>query len=169
MIINSNHLILTTNIMVVIFFMLSIIVPFISNFFAYKPAAGPFYWEILIKYSLFFNVGCFFLLGFMGHILYGKDIAILLSWDFSPFQYELAFSELALAMLGFMGTLYNKEFWLATINSSVLWLIGASITQLYFHSWEFSFIIYWNIFIAFWLTFIYIMYLEQPTKYIIKQ
>lgn len=160
---------ITTNVMVVIFFILSIIIPFITNFFDYRPARGMLYWELLIQYSLFFNIGCFFLLGFMGHILYGQEIANILEWQFSPFQYELAFAELAIATLGFMGTLYRKEFWLATITVAVIWLTGASITQLYYKVWEFSFIIYWNIFIVFWLIFLYSIYNEQPTKYITKE
>lgn len=132
---------------------------------------------LLLPYALFFNVGCLFFSGFMGQFLYGPEIAAGIGWSWSPFQYELAFSELGLAVLGLISPLFRKEFWLATIIGSVVWLIGGSVVHLYYllvlgneaiaHA---NFVIVWNIFIALWLIVLYIShdrfrFQAQPSDY----
>lgn len=121
--------------------------------------------KLYIKYGLFFNVGCLFLLGFAGHLVYGPEIARCLNWNFSPFQYELSFSELALAVLGLFCGLFNHHFWLATIIASSVWLVGASGVQFYsdlVHGTSVvaqgAFVGYWNIFITLWLIGLYVVY-----------
>lgn len=121
--------------------------------------------EILLKYSLFFNIGCLFMLGFAGHIIYSSEIASSLSWNWSPFQYELSFSELALAILGLISCLFNHHFWLATIICSVIWLLGASGVHIYYDLFygsdviaQGAFVVYWNIFISLWIVGLYILY-----------
>lgn len=153
----NNYLAITNNILAIIFFGLSIIIPVVINSFYYKSIKTN-YLEYLMKYTFFFNIGCLFLLGFIGQILYPSDIANILSWKQSPFQYQLAFSELAIAALGFIGTLSKKGFWLATIINTVIWLLGASLVQILFTKSGISFIAYWNIFIALWLILIYSIY-----------
>ena len=123
--------------------------------------------ELLMKYALFFNVGCLFFTGFMGQMMHAPDIAALLGWGWSPFQYELAFSELGLAILGLMSPLFEAQFWLATIICATVWLLGGSGVHLYY-LWSVgnrdiinaSFVIGWNIFIALWLIglFIFVIY-----------
>ena len=100
----------------------------------------------------------------MGQLFYGPDIAALLGWAWSPFQYELAFSELALAFLGLISPLFKREFWLATIIASSTWLIGGSAVHLYYlilgsqEVLKAGFVIGWNLFIAFWLIGLYSLY-----------
>lgn len=118
---------------------------------------------LLLKYALFFNVGCLFITGFLGQILYGPEIAACLAWSWSPFQYELAFSELSLGALGLISPIFHKEFWLATVIGSSIWLLGGSGVHLYYLLIEgnsailhASFVIGWNIFITLWLIGLYI-------------
>lgn len=119
-------------------------------------------WSLMLKHALFFNVGCLFLTGFMGQLLYGPEIAASLAWGWSPFQYELAFSELSLAILGLLSPLFYEEFWLATIIAACVWLLGGAGVHLYYLFMEGNeailnagFAIGWNIFIACWLILLY--------------
>ena len=143
-------------------FFLSIAIPFfvviigdIKSTFKYVP-------ELLLKYALFFNVGCLFIAGFMGQLLYGHEIAACLGWSWSPFQYELAFSELCLGVLGLISPIFGREFWLATVIGSVIWLLGGSGVHLYYLIFEgntalleVSFVIGWNICLSLWLIGLY--------------
>ncbi len=133
---------------------------------------------LLLKHALFFNVGCLFMTGFMGQLLYGPEIAACLAWGWSPFQYELAFSELCLGVLGLISPIFYREFWLATIIGSTVWLLGGAGVHLYYLMIEgnkailnASFAIGWNIFIAFWLIGLYIAVLmtsRQTTRCLLE-
>lgn len=118
--------------------------------------------EIFVKYSLFFNVGCLFIVGGAGQFLYGPEIASCIGWGWSPFQYELAFSEIALGVLGLIAPLFYREFWLSTIIGTAIWLVGASGVHLYYlialsdiAILNASFVIGWNIFLTLWLIGLY--------------
>jgi hypothetical protein len=124
--------------------------------------------ELMLKYALFFNIGCLFVVGFAGQILYSREIASCVAWQWSPFQYELAFSELALGVLGLSCTLFNHHFWLATIIGSCVWLLGAAGTQLYdklLHGTTAvagaNFVISWNIFLSIWLIALYVLFYKS--------
>lgn len=147
-----------------VLFSLSIVIPCfvvllgsVRFSFSYVP-------ELLLKYALFFNVGCLFITGFMGQFLYGPEIAECLGWGWSPFQYELGFSELCLGILGLISPIFHREFWIATIIGSVVWLLGGSGVHLYYLIVEGneavlngSFVIGWNILISLWLVGLYII------------
>jgi hypothetical protein len=130
--------------------------------FSEKQLSAHAIFDLLIKYALFFNVGCLFIAGFSGQFLYGLEISTCIGWSWSPFQYELAFSELSLAVLGLTSPLFHKEFWLATIIASAVWLSGASAVHIYYYVHGDSaimnagFAIAWNIFLATWLIVLYI-------------
>lgn len=146
-----------------VLFFLSILLPFFVVLFA-----GPQYNfkkipALLLKYALFFNVGCLFITGCLGQFFYGSEIATCMGWSWSPFQYELAFSELCLGILGLISPIFYREFWLATIIGAVVWLVGASSVQLYYlfifgneAILNASFVIGWNICISLWLIGLYV-------------
>ncbi len=145
-----------------VLFSLSILIPGLVVLFGGFQPSFRYVPELLLKYALFFNVGCLFIVGFMGQLLYGPEIAACLGWGWSPFQYELAFSELCLGILGLISPIFYREFWLATIIGSVVWLIGGSGVHLYHLIIEGnmavlngSFVIGWNIFISLWLIGLY--------------
>ncbi len=118
--------------------------------------------EMFLKYSLFFNVGCLFILGCLGQFLYAPEIAQCIGWSWSPFQYELAFSEMAIGLLGLLSPIFYRQFWLATIIATAVWLLGASAVHIYYLLvlgnvciLNASFVIGWNIVIAVWLLSLY--------------
>lgn len=128
--------------------------------------------EMFLKYSLFFNVGCLFILGATAQFLYAPEISGCIGWSWSPFQYELAFSELALGILGLLAPIFYREFWLATIISASVWLVGASLVHLYYlvslgnlAILNASFVIGWNIVIALWLMCMYTALAKPLTKF----
>ncbi len=154
-----------------LFFALSIIIPFFVVLFAHPKYDLNELPELLITYALFFNVGCLFLAGCVGQFFYGADIAAEIGWSWSPFQYELAFSELSIAILGFVSPVFDKGFWLATIIATVVWLLGGSAVHLYYLFAEgnqavlnASFAIAWNICIAFWLIGLYLAFKAVRTQ-----
>jgi hypothetical protein len=145
-----------------VLFALSVTIPFFVVLSAKQKFKVGDITELFLQYALFFNVGCLFLTGFMGQLMYAHEIANLLCWSWSPFQYELACSELGLAVLGLISPLFHREFWLATIIAAVIWFTGGSAVHLYYlvrcGNKEISnaaFVIGWNIFIAVWLLALY--------------
>ncbi len=147
-----------------VLFSLSLVVPLLVMLFAgerFDYTALP---QLLLSYSLFFNVGCLFLAGFLGQLLYSHEIAATLGWQWSQFQHELGFSELSLAVLGLISPLFHKEFWAATIIATVIWLLGGAGVHIYNGAvLNTRFIIGWNIFIALWLIALYCYYVRAKT------
>lgn len=156
-------------ILLVLLFLLSLLAPLVHTLFFSRNNTESIQ-EMLLKYSLFFNIGCLFIIGFAGHFLYPKEIAQCLSWNWSPFQYELSFSELALAILGMSCSIFNYQFWLATIIASSIWLLGASGVHIYYDLISGTvisngaFVVYWNIFIVFWIIGLYFFYHKSMPK-----
>ncbi len=117
--------------------------------------------EMLLKYTLFFNVGCLFIMGCAGQFLYAQEISACIGWSWSPFQYELAFSELCLGVLGLLSPIFFREFWLATIVAAIIWLLGGSAVHMYYLMsgndaiLNASFVIVWNILTSLWLVALY--------------
>ncbi len=146
-----------------VLFGLSVAMPFLVMVFAGQQFEYRKLPRLLVTYSLFFNVGCLFLAGFLGQLLYSHEIAASLGWSWSQFQYELGFSELALAVLGLLSPLYKKEFWLATIIVTTIWLLGGTGVHLYFLYGQDGllnarFVMGWNVFIVAWLLGLYTYY-----------
>jgi len=153
-----------------ILFILSFITPFIHQVF-FNKNNNETVLTLLLKYSLFFNIGCLFFSSALGQLLYPRTIALELGWAFSEFQRELAFSEISVGILGLICNLFDYHFWLATSISAVIWLIGSAFSYLYYgiiyNSSMFStgaFVIYWNIFIAAWITLLLCLYRSELAK-----
>ncbi|MBA3751905.1 hypothetical protein H0X06_03885 [Candidatus Dependentiae bacterium] len=153
-------------------FFASIIIPFCQIIFIDKYFRFQNIPEILLKYALFFNVGCLFITGCAGQFLYAPEISAGVGWGWSPFQYELAFSELGLGILGLISPLFTKDFWLATIIAAAVWLVGGSAVHLYSLYFEgnmaittANFVIIWNILIAAWLIACYLAYAKSWTRF----
>jgi len=143
-------------------FFISLLLPLCHVIFAAGKISVPTLIEIFIKYALFFNVGCLFIVGAAGQFLYAPEIATCIGWGWSPFQYELAFSELALGILGLIAPIFYREFWLSTIIGAIVWLSGASFVHLYYlyimgntMILNASFVIVWNFVLVVWLLCLY--------------
>ncbi len=138
-------------------FVVSVLFPFFQILFADKRLPLNMS-ELIMKHALFFNVGCLFIMGAAGQFMYAPEISACLGWSWSPFQYELAFSELCIGILGLLSPIFNKDFWLATTISAVVWLAGSVGIHFYYLLVEgnqsilnASFVIAWNIFVALWV------------------
>lgn len=120
--------------------------------------------SLMLKYSLFFNVGGLFIMGCAGQFLYAREISSCLGVSWSPFQYELGFSELAIGILGLLCPLLQRQFWLATIIVTSVWLLGASAVHIYTYLLgngsilNASFVIFWNVFMTAWLVGFYVLH-----------
>lgn len=154
-----------------ILFVASLFFPIMHIIFAPKGTKFEGASEMFLKYALFFNVGCLFILGSAGQFMYAREISSCIGWSWSPFQYELAFSELALGILGLIAPIFFRQFWLATIISTAVWLVGASVVHLYYlvamgdvSILNASFVIAWNLIISVWLIALYASLAKPLTK-----
>lgn len=145
-----------------VLFVCSLLFPLIHAFFDHHGLKLTGLSATYVKYALFFNVGCLFIVGGAGQFLYGPEIASSIGWGWSSFQYELAFSELALGILGLIAPLFYREFWLSTIIATSIWLIGASAVHVYdlialgnSAILNASFVIGWNVLMSLWLIGLY--------------
>lgn len=87
--------------------------------------------EIFLSYLLFFNVGFMCLIAFCGHIFQPDEIAHLIGWSpGSPFQSEVGAADLAFGVLGVLAIYYRGLFWLATVLSVSIFLLGDFIVHL---------------------------------------
>ncbi|KIC76695.1 hypothetical protein DB41_EY00060 [Neochlamydia sp. TUME1] len=81
--------------------------------------------EILLSYLLFFNIGIMGLIAFSGHIFKSDQIAALIGWPpGSPFQLEVGVADLAFGVLGILSLYFRGLFWVATVVSSSIFLMG---------------------------------------------
>lgn len=77
----------------------------------------------LLSYTFFFPFGLVGLWSFFGHAFFPEMAAKYIGWKTSPFQFEMAFTDLALGAGGIISTWSTAGFQFATIlfGSIVLW------------------------------------------------
>lgn len=169
---DCNVLITLNTIFSLVFFIFSLVLPLmhilLSGQSHYKMAD---IYEIMLKYSLFFNVGCAFLLTFVGQCVYAPEVASCMGWQHSVFQYEVAFSQLGVAVIGFLCVLYTAEFWLSAIIGASVWLWGAAIVHIVdsilrsnYSIGNIGFTLYWDLFLPFWLIGLYYIWVKAHIK-----
>jgi hypothetical protein len=90
--------------------------------------------EIFLGYLIPLNIGVMSFIGFLSQAFYGKQMAEMMGWDPNPaFQFELAVMHLGFAIVGFLSIWQRKGFWLATVLTNSIFLLGcgwAHISQL---------------------------------------
>ncbi len=160
-----------------VFFASSLIMPLVHSLLLGKaqnkmPNVG----EVILKYALFLNVGCSFIFSFIGESLYAAEMAECAGWAWSPFIYELAFSQLGLGIMGLLCPLYSSEFCLATLISSCTWLWGAAIVHAadaFMHNnyavGNMGFVFYWDLLMPFWIIAIYVLCRKTYTQNVSKE
>ena len=79
--------------------------------------------EVLRRYLLLFNVGLEGLLAFYGHEFKEDQVAGLIGWNPSPFQYGVAKADLAIGAVVFSAS-FKGTFWFAAILATTVWLLG---------------------------------------------
>lgn len=82
--------------------------------------------ETVLAYALFFNMGLSGLYAFMGHAFAPDKVAAYIGWPAgSPFQFEIAVTNLALGTLGILCFWIRGKFWLAAIIACSIFGFGA--------------------------------------------
>ena len=83
--------------------------------------------ETLLLYFLVINTGLASLFTFMGHGFRSEKVAKYIGWPTgSPFQWEVAVSNLSYGVLGVLCFWLRGDFWLATIIAVSVFLLGAA-------------------------------------------
>lgn len=81
--------------------------------------------ERYLSYFLLFSIGCGSLLGAVGHLFMGPEIAAQIGWPAgSPFQFEIGMANLAFAVLGILSFWIRGHFWTATIIGWAVFVLG---------------------------------------------
>lgn len=87
--------------------------------------------ETLLFYLLLVNVGFTGLFAFYGHAFLSDQVAAGIGWPKgSPFQLEIAATNLAFGVLGVLCVFFRDNFWLATGLGYSLFLYGAAFVHI---------------------------------------
>lgn len=87
--------------------------------------------ETLLFYLLLVNVGFTGLFAFYGHAFLSDQVAAGIGWPKgSPFQLEIAATNLAFGVLGVLCVFFRDDFWLATGLGYSLFLFGAAFVHI---------------------------------------
>jgi hypothetical protein len=85
----------------------------------------------LLFYQLVITLTLTGVQGFLGHVFKSDMVATYIGWEKgSPFQKELGYAELGYGIAGVMCIWMGKDFWLATIITFNVLLIGATIVHI---------------------------------------
>ena len=83
--------------------------------------------EIFLMSFLVISVGIGSIWAFIGHAFLSAQVAASIGWAAgNPFQLEVAFANLAIGVLGILCYWIRGNFWIATVISSSIFLIGAA-------------------------------------------
>lgn len=82
--------------------------------------------DALLRWFVFFSIGISYLFNAVLHIVFADQVAALIGWSNSPFQYEVGFASLGFAAVGFIAF---RGDWLskvcAVVGPSLFWLGAA--------------------------------------------
>ncbi len=82
---------------------------------------------IFLRYLLVIGVGLEGLFAFYGHAFMSEQISRTIGWAPSPFEYEVAIANLAIAALGILCWWFEGLFWFAAIVATTVWLWGDAV------------------------------------------
>ena len=94
-----------------------------------RSRAGVF--ESLLRWFLFFSIGCAMLYNFVMHVFFHEMSARFIGWADSPFQIEVGLASLGFAVVGFLAFRGDWQVRLASIAGPACFLVGAGIGHLY--------------------------------------
>ncbi len=96
-----------------------------------SPRAPGMVRESLLRWFLFFSIGCAMLYNFVLHVFFGEMTARIIGWANSPFQVEVGLASLGFAVVGFMAFRGDWQVRLASIAGPACFLVGAGIGHIY--------------------------------------
>jgi hypothetical protein len=88
-------------------------------------------YESLLRWFLFFSVGCSMLYNFVAHVFFHEAVARIIGWADSPFQIEVGLASLGFAVVGFIAFRGDWQVRLASIAGPACFLAGAGVGHLY--------------------------------------
>jgi hypothetical protein len=84
--------------------------------------------EVVLMYVLGVS-GAIGMFNFVTHTVFAGDVAVSIGWPAgNPFQTEVAFSNLALGIVGF-ACFWRYDFWLPVVIAKTVFLWGAGVTH----------------------------------------
>lgn len=87
--------------------------------------------EVYMLYVLGITVGLNGIFSFVGHFFFADMVARSIGWPVGhPFQLEVAFTNLALGVLGLIALWQGRGFRLATVIAVTIFLLGAGVVHL---------------------------------------
>jgi hypothetical protein len=113
------------------FFVLGLLASAISLWRTRPPRTFAVVVEAVFSYFLLFSIGLASLYNAVFHIFFGKLAASYIGWADSPFQLEVGFASLGLAVVGIMAFKRSFDFRLAAIIGPACFLWGAAAGHIY--------------------------------------
>ncbi len=113
------------------FFVIGLIFSATALAMARGPRTVPVIVEALLRWFLFFSIGCSFFYNFVMHVFFADMAAHFIGWANSPFQYEVGFASLGFALVGFFAFRGSPGFRMAAILGPAGFLWGAAGGHVY--------------------------------------
>jgi hypothetical protein len=112
------------------FFVLGLLASAIALFLTPPPRTFPVIVEALFAYFLLFSIGVAYFYNFVLHVFFGEIAASFIGWADSPFQTEVGFASLGIAIIGFLAFRGSFDMRLAAIIGPACFLWGAAGTHI---------------------------------------
>ncbi|HHF7374123.1 DUF6790 family protein [Legionella bozemanae] len=127
----ANMIILAMRNFTLTCFILGLLFSFIEWLIHSKPIKKAKIIEIIFSWFLLFNIGLAYLFNFVMHVFFGDFTAQFIGWPQSPFQMEVGFASLGIAVNGIISFKSKIAFRAATIIVPAMFLWGAAGVHLY--------------------------------------
>ena len=108
------------------FFVLGLLASAIALWHARPPRSTAAVVEALFSYFLLFSIGLANFYNFVFHVFFGETAAAFIGWADSPFQLEVGFASLGMAVLGLLAFNGSFDMRLAAIVGPACFLWGAA-------------------------------------------
>ena len=113
------------------FFVLGLLASAIALRHARPPRSAAVIVEALFSYFLLFSIGFANFYNFVFHVFFGETAAAFIGWADSPFQQEVGFASLGMAVLGLLAFKGSFDMRLAAIVGPACFLWGAAAGHIY--------------------------------------
>ena len=113
------------------FFVLGLLASAIALWHTRQPRTPAVVVEALFAYFLLFSIALANLYNFVMHVFFGKQAAAFIGWDDSPFQTEVGFASLGMAVVGLLAFKGSLDLRLAAIVAPACFLWGAAGVHIY--------------------------------------
>lgn len=113
------------------FFIIGLIFAAVSLAMRRGPRTAGAVIEALLRWFLFFSIGCSFLYNFVMHVFFAEMAAHFIGWANSPFQYEVGFASLGFAVVGLLAFRGGPGFRTAAVLGPAGFLWGAAGGHVY--------------------------------------